>query len=60
VPLVAESGIATPGDAARVARLGYGAALVGEALMRADDPALLLATMIAAGREAASRREVTR
>jgi len=60
VPNVAESGIATPEDAARVARLGYGAALVGEALMRAADPARLLATMIAAGREAASRREVTR
>jgi indole-3-glycerol phosphate synthase len=56
--LVAESGIATPGDAARVARTGYGAVLVGEALMRADDPAALLGAMLASGREAATQREV--
>ena len=60
VRLVAESGIAFPVDAARVARLGYCAALVGEALMRADDPVPLLTNMIASGREAAARREVTR
>jgi indole-3-glycerol phosphate synthase len=60
VPLVAESGIATPADAARVARLGYRAALVGEALMRVADPAPLLAAMIGAGRDAATRREALR
>ncbi len=60
VRLVAESGIATPEDAARVARLGYSAALVGEALMRADDPVPLLTKMIASGREAATQREVMR
>jgi indole-3-glycerol phosphate synthase len=60
IPLVAESGIATPRDAARVARVGYAAVLVGEALMRADDPADLLGAMIASGRLAAASREVGR
>jgi indole-3-glycerol phosphate synthase len=60
IPLVAESGIGSADDAAHVARLGYRAALVGEALMRLDDPAPLLAGLLAAGREAAAAREVTR
>jgi indole-3-glycerol phosphate synthase len=60
VPLVAESGIATPADAMRVSRLGYSAALVGEALMRVDDPVPLLQAMIACGREAAAVRKVGR
>lgn len=47
---VAESGIVTAGDAAGAARLGYGLVLVGSALMRADDPAGLVAAMRAAGR----------
>jgi indole-3-glycerol phosphate synthase len=47
---VAESGLATAEDAARVAALGYGAALVGTALMRAADPAGLAAAMLEAGR----------
>ncbi len=42
---VAESGIATADDAARVRAAGYDAVLVGEALMRADDPAGLIAAM---------------
>lgn len=46
---VAESGLATPEDAARVAGLGYSAALVGTALMRAAEPAGLAAAMLAAG-----------
>lgn len=45
---VAESGIATAQDAARVRAAGYDAVLVGEALMRADDPAALIAAMKAA------------
>ncbi|MFI4915901.1 MAG: indole-3-glycerol-phosphate synthase [Phycisphaerales bacterium JB060] len=49
---IAESGIATAEDAARVARLGYDGALVGTALMRADDPGVLVRTMIEAGRAA--------
>jgi indole-3-glycerol phosphate synthase len=39
---VAESGILTPADAARVRAAGARAILVGEALMRADDPEKLL------------------
>ena len=57
---VAESGIGTPADAARVARLGYAAALVGSSLMQAPDSAALLTAMIASGRKAAIHREVTR
>jgi len=36
---VAESGISTPDDARRVYEAGANAILVGEALMRADNPA---------------------
>lgn len=39
---VAESGIWTGADAGRMADAGYDAVLVGEALVRADDPAALL------------------
>ncbi len=52
VPRVAESGLETPEDAAAVAALGYELALVGTAAMLADDPAALVAAMIAAGRDA--------
>jgi indole-3-glycerol phosphate synthase len=48
-PRVAESGIKTAADTARVAAMGYSVALVGTALMRSDDPAALLAEMKAAG-----------
>jgi len=41
---VSESGIATPTDAARVRRAGAHAILCGEALMRAPDPAALIAS----------------
>jgi indole-3-glycerol phosphate synthase len=50
VPRVAESGVETAAQAARVAELGYELALVGTALMRATDPSGLLAELIAAGR----------
>jgi indole-3-glycerol phosphate synthase len=49
---VAESGCETPEDCAAVARLGYDAALVGSALMRAPDPAATVRRMLAAGRAA--------
>ncbi len=52
VTRIAESGIATPEDASRVARLGYRAALVGSALMRSADPGALLAGMIGAASRA--------
>ena len=45
VTAVSESGIATAADAARVRRAGAHAVLVGEALMRAPDPAALLASL---------------
>ena len=49
---VAESGLNEPGDAARVAGLGYSLALVGTALMKSDDPQRLVADMLASGRSA--------
>lgn len=52
-PRVAESGLATPEDAARLARAGYTLALVGTALMSSKDPATLVRQMIDAGRAAA-------
>lgn len=43
---VAESGIRTTRDIARLERAGYGAFLVGESLLRADDPGAALTTML--------------
>ena len=51
---VAESGLRTAEDAARVADWGYTMALVGSALMRSDDPAALLKSMRIAGAAACS------
>lgn len=53
-PAVAESGLQTPEDAARVRRLGYRLALVGSALMQAEDPGARLAAMVDAGRAGGS------
>jgi len=53
-PRVAESGLTTPEDAARMVRAGYDMALVGGALMSAPDPGALVAAMLAAGRGAAA------
>jgi indole-3-glycerol phosphate synthase len=53
VPCVAESGVATERDAARVAAAGYDLALVGSALMQAADPLSQAATLLAAGRAVA-------
>ncbi len=49
---VAESGLHSPEDAARVAMLGYRVALVGTALMRSDDPQALVGAMRNAGASA--------
>jgi len=46
---VAESGLLVAEDAARVASWGYNAALVGTALMRSPEPAVLIAAMRTAG-----------
>ena len=45
VARVAESGIHDGADAARMGAAGYTAVLVGEALVRADDPAALVAEL---------------
>jgi indole-3-glycerol phosphate synthase len=46
---VAESGVRTPADAARLRRAGAANLLVGEALVRAPDPARLLRELAGAG-----------
>jgi len=51
---VAESGLHSPEDAARVAGWGYSMALVGTALMRSDDPSTLVKEMTNAGAAACS------
>jgi len=53
VPRVAESGVESAGQAARVAGLGYDVALVGTALMRASDPGRLAGELLEAGRASA-------
>jgi indole-3-glycerol phosphate synthase len=52
MPRVAESGVATAADARLVAEAGYDLALVGSALMSADDPAALASAMLSAARVA--------
>lgn len=49
-PTVAESGVRTPADVARYARLGADAVLVGEHLVTATDPTTAVAALVAAGR----------
>jgi indole-3-glycerol phosphate synthase len=51
-PAVAESGVKTPEDAARVASLGYRLALVGTSLMQRADAAQAVRELLAAGRAA--------
>jgi indole-3-glycerol phosphate synthase len=53
---VAESGLGNAGDAARVASLGYGVALVGSALMREVHPTALISDMLLAGRAATAQK----
>jgi indole-3-glycerol phosphate synthase len=59
VPHVAESGVATAADAARIAAAGYDLALVGSALMTQGSPGALAGELLAAGR-AARRSESTK
>ena len=56
LPSVAESGIATPEDAAGAALAGYRLALVGTAVATSGDPAAAVRRLIAAGQTAASSR----
>jgi indole-3-glycerol phosphate synthase len=51
-PAVAESGVISPADAARVAALGYRYVLVGTSLMQRGDPEAAVAELLAAGRAA--------
>jgi indole-3-glycerol phosphate synthase len=51
-PCVAESGVQTPADAARVAALGYRLALVGTSLMKQGDARQAVRELVAAGRAA--------
>lgn len=56
VPTVAESGLFSKLDVARVAGMGYRYALVGTALMRSREPGRALERMIQSGRAEARRR----
>jgi len=56
VKRVAESGVATAEDAARMASCGYDLALVGSALMSAPDPAMLARSMLELARAGARGR----
>jgi indole-3-glycerol phosphate synthase len=47
---VAESGVASAADARHMRELGFGAALIGTALMACADPGLLLREIIDATR----------
>jgi indole-3-glycerol phosphate synthase len=47
---VAESGVSSPAEVASLARAGFDAVLVGEALVTAEDPSGRVAEMVAAGR----------
>jgi indole-3-glycerol phosphate synthase len=51
VQTVAESGIRTVEDVARMARAGFDAVLIGESLVTAEDPAQLLQQMVKAGKK---------
>ncbi len=55
VPRVAESGVASSEDAARLAAAGYDLALVGTALMAVSSPSALARELLAAGRAARHR-----
>jgi tryptophan synthase beta chain/phosphoribosylanthranilate isomerase len=49
--VIAESGVRDPDTIARWRALGFDGALVGEALMRSDDPRATVRAFVAAGRE---------
>ena len=51
---VAESGIASPDDVRRAADEGADAVLVGESLVRSEDPRAAVAALVAAGRRASA------
>jgi indole-3-glycerol phosphate synthase len=57
LPTVAESGLGSAADVETVVAAGYRLALVGSALMRAEEPAAALAEWLAAGRTAVAGRK---
>ena len=54
VPRVAESGVETAADVARLVRAGYTLALVGGALMKSSEPQAAVRELLVAGRAAAA------
>jgi len=50
IPLVSESGISTPDDIKRLLDAGVAAALIGEALVKAEDRVKYLSALVEAGR----------
>jgi indole-3-glycerol phosphate synthase len=59
LPTVAESGLGSVTDIETVVTAGYGLALVGSSLMRAAEPATVLAEWVAAGRRAVAGRQAS-
>ncbi len=59
VPRVAESGVESGADAARLVRAGYDIALVGSALMRTGDPGALAREILEHARRARPSRRLT-
>ncbi len=58
--VIAESGVRDPATIARWRALGFDGALVGEALVRADDPAAVARAFVAAGRAPVDLANVAR
>ncbi len=58
--VIAESGVRDPSTVARWRALGFDGALVGEALMRAADPAATVRSFVAAGRQPEDPANVAR
>jgi tryptophan synthase beta chain len=58
--VIAESGVRDPTTVARWRALGFDAALVGEALMRADDPTAATRAFVTAGRQPDNPANVAR
>jgi indole-3-glycerol phosphate synthase len=57
---VAESGVSTPEQIARLREVGADAVLVGESLLRANDPGQQLRRLVAAGATVGARPKTWR
>jgi phosphoribosylanthranilate isomerase len=58
--VIAESGVRDPATVARWRALGFDAALVGEALMRSEDPSVAVRSFVDAGRQPSDLANVAR